>query len=78
MAQVWSLPALSETTSSMLTCTGTVLDTVVPSPSWPWWLYPQQSTSPSVSRAQVWSPPADTWATSWVRPTTAVGFSLLE
>ena len=48
------------------TVTGVVLESVVPSPSWPYVLSPQQRTEPSSSAAQVWCSPEDSaTASSW-------------
>src|ERR1035437_2623824 len=42
-----------------LAATGVELSVVVPLPSWPWPLDPQQLTEPSARRAQVWPEPAE-------------------
>ena len=52
--------------------TGVLLEVVVPSPSCPRLLSPQQLTEPSRPTAQVWPTPAET-ATAAVRPTTLTG-----
>ena len=57
------------------TRTGTSRLVVVPSPSWPAKLLPQQATDPSVLRAQEWLPPAATCFTPTrlpPRPSTTV------
>ena len=52
---------------------GTNRASVVPSPSWPEVLLPQQRTPPPVVKAQVFSPPAARAATPPDRPLTSVG-----
>src|SRR5205814_1156441 len=53
---------------------GTERSSVVPSPSWPKLLFPQQSATPSERRAQVWAAPAASASTS-ARIFTATGVS---
>src|SRR5437879_13719170 len=43
-----------------VTATGVGESTVVPSPSWPELLFPQQRTAPSCKRAQEWKAPMST------------------
>src|SRR5262245_15870167 len=48
---------------------------VVPSPSWPWTLFPQHHSAPLACRAQVWLSPAAR-ATTLVKLLTGAGLSL--
>jgi hypothetical protein len=62
-----------------LTATGTLLETVLPFPSWPLILFPQHLTVPPASRAHVWSsalPPALIWVAVEM-PLTATGTLLV-
>src|SRR6266487_4592687 len=59
-----------------LTCTGTGLSVVVPSPSWPSMFQPQHHTVPSVFSAHVWPRPSETVAQSVVCPLTWTGTGL--
>src|SRR5262245_96509 len=60
----------SETSATLLprvlppACTGVVLATVVPSPSWPHWLLPQHQRVPSIFRAQLRRVPSEISATA--------------
>jgi len=65
IAQEWSFPtATSLMFESPVTCTGVSRLVVVPSPSWPKELKPQQRTVPSEISAQLWLPPAAICVTS--------------
>lgn len=58
--------------SDSLALTGTLLEDVVPSPSWPRALYPQQYAAPSEVAAQVWDSPASS-RVALARPSTVTG-----
>jgi hypothetical protein len=64
MAQVWYSPAEIATAvlpaPRLAVWVGVERSVVVPSPSRPWPLSPQQATEPSSRRAQVCSPPVET------------------
>src|SRR2546422_9913419 len=62
---------------SPLTVTGTLLPVVVPLPSSPSPLLPHALTVPSLSRARLWIPPAETAVTP-LSPLTATGVVLQE
>src|SRR3990172_3409111 len=74
-AHVWSLPAAICATPlpRPTTPTGVVRCAVVPSPSWPYSLYPQHFTPPAFVSAQVYASPAATAATPLPRPLTSTG-----
>ena len=61
MAQVWEEPADTDKYADVsFMSVGFFFGVVVPSPSWPAPLSPQQSTRESLARmAQAWSPPID-------------------
>src|SRR6266536_107850 len=59
-----------------LTCPGTGLSVVVPSPSWPSMFQPQHHTVPSVFSAHVWPRPSVTVAQSVVCPLSWTGTGL--
>ena len=63
---------MAATPERPVTCTGSNLLVVVPSPSWPFAFYPHAHTVPSLLRATVWKPPAATAATP-ERPVTCTG-----
>ena len=70
------MPALSERRLPRpATAVGVVRSERVPSPSWPWPLWPQQRTPAVRSRAQVWRLPPLTLST-FARPVTATGAAL--
>ena len=71
---MWDPPADTSTAGSPRTTrTGSPLDSVVPSPSWPESLAPQHHTSPTLVSAHVCVPPVDTEVTGASMPTTASG-----
>jgi len=75
---VWAPPAAISTTpeDSPETWTGTELFFVVPFPSWPERLRPQQRTPPPAATAQVWAPPAAISTTPEASPVTWTGTEL--
>ena len=76
-AQVWPLPAATASTplASPLTGTGVSRCVVVPSPTWPYPLYPQHCTPPPLVSAQVWLLPAITDTTPLSSPLTGTGIT---
>jgi hypothetical protein len=77
-AHVWYPPAaiVAMPGPNPETPTGTELFFVVPFPSWPEVLRPQQRTSPPAVSAHVWKPPVDTAATPEPSPVTVTGVEL--
>ena len=81
-AHVWASPAVIETAVTppinAFTATGTELVTVVPLPSRPEPLFPQQLTAPVFNNAHVWAWPAviETAGTPPVNAFTATGTKL--
>src|SRR6185503_7989484 len=57
------------------TSTGKDRIDTVPSPTWPYWLYPQHFTPPPMVSAQTCSSPAETAAIPTGRPTTSRGLT---
>ena len=76
---VWKPPALTELQfmAAVLSCVGTTLPVVVPSPSCPESLYPHAQSVPSSLSAMVWKPPALMLLQSVANVTSCVGTDLL-
>src|SRR5258706_9126678 len=76
-AKLWCYPpAIATTPVSPVTCTGKLLFTLLPFPSWPEELEPQFQTVPSLFSAKLCCPPPAIETTP-VRPLTCTGALLL-